>query len=205
MNNINYQKELDMLIQKNKSENIKPKLMLHACCACCLSYVLEYLSPYFSIYILYYNPNITERDEYDYRFSEVLRLVNEMGLQDDVTITPTDYEPEQYLGRISGLENEKEGGSRCAVCFDMRLRKTALAAKKYGCAYFATTLTISPLKNARLINDIGDALSQEIGTSYLPTDFKKKNGYKRSVELSHKYNLYRQNYCGCVFSKKAVE
>lgn len=199
--NRNYSKELEALIEKNRIEGIRPKLMLHACCACCASYVLEYLNADFEIYLLFCNPNITEADEYEYRYSELKRLVQEMGLSDNVKIVDCPYEPESYLSAVNGYEKVKEGGSRCSICFDMRLKTTAEFAKKYGCDYFATTLTISPLKNASNINSIGERISGDFSVEYLPTDFKKKNGYKRSIELSREYNLYRQNYCGCVFSK----
>lgn len=198
----NYSRELDALIEKNKKDNIVPKLMLHACCACCLSYVLEYLSEYFEIYVLYYNPNITERNEYEYRKSEVERLILEMPLKRKVTVVDCEYDPNMYLQNIAGMENEPERGSRCSVCFEMRLKKTAEIAQQYGCDYFATTLTISPLKNSSIINSIGEQLESDFSVSYLGSDFKKKNGYKRSIELSKQYNLYRQNYCGCVFSKR---
>ena len=199
--NRNYSRELDALIEKNRIERVSPKLMLHACCACCASYVLEYLSSHFEIYLLFCNPNITEVDEYRYRYSELKRLVSEMGLSDKVKFVECEYQPDVYLDAVSGYEDAKEGGSRCGICFDMRLKTTALFAKEYGCDYFATTLTISPLKNASYINSIGQRISKDFGVEYLPSDFKKKNGYKRSIELSHEYNLYRQNYCGCVFSK----
>ncbi len=199
--NRNYSKELDALIEKNKRENVVPKLMLHACCACCASYVLEYLSPHFDIYLLFYNPNITEESEYEYRKSELIRLVDEMNLSEKVTFIHCEYIPDEYLDAVKGLENEPERGSRCSVCFDMRLKKAAQLAVDHGCDYFATTLTISPLKNSSIINSIGEGAGESVGISYLPTDFKKKNGYKRSIELSKEYNLYRQNYCGCIFSK----
>lgn len=198
----NYSRELDALIEKNKKDNTVPKLMLHACCACCLSYVLEYLSEHFEIYVLYYNPNITERNEYEYRKSEVERLILEMPLKRKVTVVDCEYDPNTYLQNIAGMENEPERGSRCNVCFEMRLKKTAEIAQQYGCDYFATTLTISPLKNSSIINSIGEQLESDFSVSYLGSDFKKKNGYKRSIELSKQYNLYRQNYCGCVFSKR---
>ena len=200
--NRNFQKELDALIEKNQKENIRPKLMLHACCACCASYVLEYLSKHFEIYLLYYNPNITEQNEYEYRKSEIERLVAEMSLCDKVKIVDCEYEPDMYLEKIKGLENEPERGSRCTECFLMRFEKTAQYAKKLSCDYFATTLTISPLKNSSIINSIGESVEKVLGVKYLVSDFKKKNGYKRSLELSAQYNLYRQNYCGCVFSKR---
>ena len=198
----NYSREIDALIEKNKKDNIVPKLMLHACCACCLSYVLEYLSEHFEIYVLYYNPNITERNEYEYRKSEVKRLIFQMPLKRKVTVVDCEYDPNTYLEKIAGMENEPERGSRCSVCFEMRLKKTAEIAQQYGCDYFATTLTISPLKNSSIINSIGEQLENDFSVSYLGSDFKKKNGYKRSIELSKQYNLYRQNYCGCVFSKR---
>lgn len=200
--NRNYQRELDALIEKNKSIGVVPKLMLHACCACCLSYVLEYLSPYFEISVLFYNPNITEVDEYEYRLSEVKRLISQMPLEREVKVLECDYSPQMYLDAVNGLENEPERGSRCSVCFDLRLSKTAQLADEYDCDFFATTLTISPLKNSSIINSIGEEMSKTVKSEYLPSDFKKKNGYKRSIELSAEYNLYRQNYCGCVFSKR---
>lgn len=201
MMNRNFSKELDALIEKNKRENIKPKLMLHACCACCASYVLEYLSEHFEIYLLFYNPNITSKDEYDYRYSELKRLVCEMDLNKQVTIVDSRYSSDKFFDSVKGLENEKEGGARCAVCFKNRLKETAQKASEFSCDYFATTLTISPLKNSSIINSIGETISKDFKVAYLPSDFKKKNGYKRSIELSKEYNLYRQNYCGCVFSK----
>lgn len=200
--NRNYSKELDALIEKNKKDGVVPKLMLHACCACCMSYVLEYLSPYFDITVLFYNPNITEEEEYNLRLQETKRLVEEMPLERKVEVIAPLYDPQNYLSKINGHEDAKEGGSRCAICFDMRLRVTAEFAKQYNCDYFATTLTISPLKNSSIINSIGEKVAQEYAVSYLSSDFKKKEGYKRSIELSKQYNLYRQNYCGCVFSKQ---
>lgn len=201
--NRNFSKELDALIEKNKTESIKPKLMLHACCACCASYVLEYLSKHFEIYLLFYNPNITSKDEYDYRYSELKRLVFEMGLSKSVEIIDGEYHKNEFLDSVKGLENEPEGGARCAVCFKGRLYETAKKADEFSCDYFATTLTISPLKNSSIINSIGETLSKEFRTKYLPSDFKKKNGYKRSIELSKEYGLYRQNFCGCEFSKNS--
>lgn len=198
--NRNYSKELDALIEKNKTEKVVPKLMLHACCACCASYVLEYLSEHFEIYLLFYNPNITSKDEYDYRYSELKRLVSEMKLSEKVVIVESDYRPKEFLSGVKGLENEPEGGARCAVCFNQRLKETAKKADEFSCDYFATTLTISPLKNSSIINSIGEAISKDCDARYLPTDFKKKNGYKRSIELSREFNLYRQNFCGCTFS-----
>lgn len=200
--NRNYSKELDALIEKNQKDGVVPKLMLHACCACCASYVLEYLNEHFDIYLLYYNPNITLESEYSYRYSELKRLISQMPLKRKVTLVECEYTPDEYLSAVKGLELEPERGSRCSVCFDMRLKVTARYADLYDCDYFATTLTISPLKNSSIINSIGEGISESVSATYLPTDFKKKNGYKRSIELSREYELYRQNYCGCVFSKK---
>lgn len=197
MNNVNYSKQLDELMVKNKALGIKPRLMLHVCCAVCASYVLEYLVENFEIYIVYYNPNITKSEEYQYRYSELKRLIKETGVEGKVKIVECDYSPERFLSIVKGHENDKEGGARCSLCFGERLKYTFKKCEEYNCDYFATTLTISPLKNAKLLNEIGSSISDK----YLPTDFKKKEGYKRSIELSKKYNLYRQNYCGCEFSK----
>lgn len=200
MNKRNYSKELDALIEKNTIENIKPTLMLHVCCAVCASYVLEYLYEHFQITICYYNPNITEEAEYNYRYSELKRYVRERGMT-EITFVEVHYEPERFFSLVKGREEDREGGARCSLCFDQRLSYTAEKCREYGCDYFATTLTISPLKNAEVLNTIGMKIGEKTGASYLCTDFKKKNGYKRSIELSKEYNLYRQNYCGCVFSR----
>ena len=178
-----------------------PKLLLHSCCAPCSSYVLEYLSPYFHICDFYYNPNISPKREYEERKEELMRLIQEMSLQEKVTFLEGTYEPEKFFEMAKGLEGLPEGGERCFKCYEMRLRESAKIAKEQGADYFATTLTISPLKNAQKLNEIGEAIAKEYGVAYLPSDFKKKNGYKRSIELSTQYELYRQNYCGCVFSK----
>ena len=193
----NAQKEMDKLIEK--LDNV-PTLLIHACCAPCSSYVLEYLSQYFHIIILYYNPNITSVEEYNYRLSEEKRLIDELPVKYPVKLIAGDYNPESFFDAVKGLEREPEGGKRCEVCFELRLREAAEKCREIGADYFLTTLTISPLKNAELINSIGEKLAEEYGVKYLPSDFKKKNGYKRSIELSREYDLYRQNYCGCVFS-----
>lgn len=195
---INAQKEMDKLIEK--LDNV-PTLLIHACCAPCSSYVLEYLSQYFHIIILYYNPNITSVEEYNYRLSEEKRLIDELPVKYPVKLIAGDYNPESFFDAVKGLEREPEGGKRCEVCFELRLREAAEKCREIGADYFLTTLTISPLKNAELINSIGEKLAEEYGVKYLPSDFKKKNGYKRSIELSREYDLYRQNYCGCVFSR----
>lgn len=198
---VNVQKEMDKLIEKIKAENSIPTLLLQACCAPCSSYVLEYLSQYFKIFILFYNPNISPRAEYEYRLNEEKRLISEMTPVNSIEIIDCTYNPDDFFSKVKGLEKEPEGGARCEVCFELRLRETAKICNKLGCDYFATTLTISPLKNASLINSIGEKLAEEYNVKYLPSDFKKKNGYKRSIELSKEHNLYRQNYCGCIFSK----
>ena len=177
----------------------KPSLLLHVCCAVCASYVLEYLYEHFVITIAYYNPNITEEGEYSYRYSELRRYVAERGM-DGIRFAEVEYKPSDFFAIAEGHENDPERGARCSLCFSQRLGYTAQLAKEGGYRYFATTLTVSPLKNAEVINAIGERLGAQTGVRYLPSDFKKKNGYKRSIELSNEYHLYRQNYCGCVFS-----
>ena len=205
MQNRNYQKELEKLIEKQQRDGEKPSLLLHSCCAPCSSYVLEYLAPYFNICDFYYNPNISPKQEYEDRKEELVRLIAEMGLSTQVTFLEGTYRPEDFFAMAKGLEDLPEGGERCFKCYEMRLRESAQIAKEQGAEYFATTLTISPLKNAQKLNELGEKLAEEYGVKYLPSDFKKKNGYKRSVELSAQYDLYRQNYCGCVFSKMQSE
>lgn len=205
MQNRNYQKELEKLIENQQREGSKPSLLLHSCCAPCSSYVLEYLAPYFQICDFYYNPNISPKKEYEERREELVRLISEMGLSEQVTFLEGSYQPEDFFALAKGLEELPEGGERCFRCYELRLRESARMAKEQGADYFATTLTISPLKNAQKLNELGERLAEEYGVKYLPSDFKKKNGYKRSVELSAQYELYRQNYCGCVFSKRQAE
>ena len=201
MNQINYQKELDKTIARLQAEKRIPTLLLHACCAPCSSYVLEYLSRYFQITVLYYNPNISPRAEYDTRAEELKRLIDEMEFIHPVKLLVGEYEPEKFYSMAKGMEELPEGGERCFRCYEQRLRYTAGLAKEQGFDYFTTTLSISPLKNAAKLNEIGAKLAGEFGVEYLLSDFKKKNGYKRSVELSGEHGLYRQDYCGCVFSK----
>lgn len=202
MNQTNYQKELDKTITRLQAEGRVPTLLLHACCAPCSSYVLEYLSQYFEITVLYYNPNISPRSEYDTRAEELKRLISEMEFIHPVKLMVGEYEPEKFYTMAKGMENLPEGGERCFKCYHQRLLYTAQLARAGGFDYFTTTLSISPLKNAAKLNEIGQELSKECGVEYLLSDFKKKNGYKRSVELSNQHNLYRQNYCGCVFSRQ---
>lgn len=213
MNKANYQKELEKILQDIEQVGRKwnpagdcdaPALYLHSCCAPCSSYVLEYLSGYFQITVFYYNPNISEAEEYNKRAREQMRLVmdlNAEGGRYPIQVVEGDYEPRQFYDMAEGLENCPEGGARCFGCYELRLRETARKAAVAGADYFCTTLSISPLKNAEKINEIGSRLAQEYGTAWLPSDFKKKEGYKRSVELSAKHGLYRQDYCGCEFSK----
>lgn len=201
MNKINYQKELEKVIIKNQEKNITPTLLLHACCAPCSSYCLEYLSEYFNIILFYFNPNISLKEEYEYRLDEEKRLISLMELKNPVTITDSIYNPQDFFTAVKGFENEPEGGKRCAECFKLRLKATAQKAKELKADYFSTTLTISPLKNAELLNSIGAEYAKEYGVDWLYSDFKKKEGYKRSIVLSKQYNLYRQDYCGCIFSK----
>ena len=201
MNKRNFQKEMDKLIEQNLKDGITPSLLLHSCCAPCSSYVLEYLSQFFNITVLYYNPNISPKDEYLYRLQEEKRLISEMNFKNPVKILDCDYNADEFFAVAKGLEKEPEGGKRCKKCFDLRLDFTAKTAKENKFDYFATTLTISPLKNANLINQIGESLAEKYNVKYLSSDFKKKEGYKRSITLSKEYNLYRQNYCGCIYSK----
>ena len=197
----NLQRELEKIIEKNKRDGIKPTLLLHACCAPCSSYCIEYLNEHFDITLLFYNPNIYPADEYDYRISELKRLVSEMELS--IPVLECENDTESFYALAKGRENVREGGVRCFDCYRLRLEKTAELAKKGGFDYFTTTLSISPLKNAQKLREIGLELEEKYGVKNLPSDFKKKEGYKRSIELSKKYNLYRQDYCGCEYSRRS--
>ena len=199
---MNYQKELEKVINDVVNKNETPTLLLHSCCAPCSSYVLEYLSNYFKITIFYYNPNISPKEEFDKRIEEQKRLINELPVKNKVEFIEGKYDNDKYENSIKGLEQEKEGGSRCHICYRLRLEETAKIAKEKGFDYFTTTLSISPYKNAKVLNEIGEELGKIYNISYLYADFKKKNGYKRSIELSRIYNLYRQDYCGCEYSKR---
>lgn len=200
----NYQLLLDETLKLVSQQNVKPKLLLHACCAPCSSYVLEYLSDFFDITLLFYNPNISPESEYDFRAEELKRLINEMPLPNKPKMVVCDYDSKPFYEMAKGLEDLSEGASRCFLCYELRLKQAAKYAKENNFDYFCTTLSISPHKNAQKLNEIGKNLSDEYGVKYLFSDFKKKNGYIRSIELSGEYNLYRQNYCGCEFSKKAA-
>lgn len=200
-NNRLYHKELDAFIEKTCTADIKPEILLHACCAPCSSYVLEYLAQYFDIKVFYYNPNISPREEYEFRLNELERLIRETGYT-NVRMTDAKYDPENYEQTVKGLENEPEGGRRCEKCFRLRLEETAKKCVEQGIKYFTTTLTISPLKDAGMLNSIGEEMAGKYHLTWLPSDFKKKDGYKRSIELSREYGLYRQDYCGCLYSKR---
>lgn len=204
--NRNYSLELEKIIKN--PENRGKQLFLHSCCAPCSSYVLEYLRSFFRITVFYYNPNITEDEEYFKRVEEQKRLIVQMNAGLTVTdnaypidVVEGDYDKTLFFDCVKGLESCLEGGERCFVCYELRLRETAKKAKETGADYFTTTLTISPLKNAAKLNEIGEQLSEEYAVAFLPSDFKKKGGYQRSIELSKEYDLYRQDYCGCIYSK----
>ena len=196
----NYQLLLEEILKKECGGEKKPSLLLHACCAPCSSYVLEYLATHFDINIFFYNPHISPEEEYRFREEELRRLVSEMGLSDRVAILSGRYDPKEFEAIATGMEHLPEGGSRCAACYRLRLRESARVAAEGGFDYYTTTLSISPYKNAEWLNTIGKEEGEAAGVAYLPSDFKKKNGYKRSTELSKEHGLYRQDYCGCVFS-----
>ena len=197
---MNYQKELEKIIDRLRREDRVPRLLLHSCCAPCSSYVLEYLSQYFEITVFYYNTNIYPESEYSKRIIEQQRLIDEMNVKHPVSFVAGEYEKERFYDIAKGLEDVKEGGERCMRCYELRLREAAELASKGEYDYFTTTLSISPLKNAAKLNEIGTRMGIEYGVEYLVSDFKKKNGYKRSIELSREHHLYRQDYCGCVYS-----
>ena len=223
-NKRNYQRELDVILVKLQGDPgiggipetagskeaaarslaaaHTPRLLLHSCCAPCSSYVLEYLSNYFEITDFFYNPNITSEEEYRHRADELQRLIDRMPHKYPVTFVEGPYDKAVFFEAVKGLENEPEGGERCFACYELRLREAAKLAAAGGYDYFTTTLSISPLKNAEKLNEIGERLSAEYGVKHLPSDFKKRGGYQRSIELSREYELYRQNYCGCVFSRR---
>ena len=197
----NYQLILDKEIETISKENRRPSLLLHACCAPCSSYVLEYLNTIFDITVFFYNPNISPKSEFDYRLNELNRLIREADYKNEIKVISPEYDNSIFFDMAKGMEDIPEGGERCFKCYELRLMESAKTAKELGFDYFSTTLSISPHKNAQKLNEIGKKLSDEYGVKYLFSDFKKKNGYKRSCELSEKYSLYRQDYCGCVFSK----
>lgn len=195
-----YQKELEKIIEQQTEEGVVPTLLLHSCCAPCSSYVLEYLSAYFEITVFYYNPNIYPPTEYEKRVKEQQMLIDQLPTKYPVHFLEGAYDRERFYEMAAGLEQVPEGGSRCFGCYGLRLSEAGKVAKEGGYDYFTTTLSISPLKNAQKLNEIGTQMGEKYGVKYLPSDFKKKNGYKRSIELSKEYGLYRQDYCGCEFS-----
>lgn len=197
MEKINFDKKLESIIS---SLEYKPKLLLHSCCGPCSSYVITYLKDYFDITILYYNPNIEPKEEYEKRKQEQIKLIKELNIP-TLNLLDVDYENDVYRNRVYGHEKDLEGGHRCHICYELRLRKTGDIAKENNFEYFGTTLTVSPYKNAQVLNNIGEEIADELNIKWLYSDFKKKEGYKKSIELSRKYNLYRQDYCGCLFSK----
>ncbi len=201
----NYQLLTDEIIQRECADGRRPTLLLHACCAPCSSYVLEYLSGLFDITVLFYNPNIAPAEEYEFRQRELYRMIGEMGLSERVRLQSLPYTPEEFVSLARGMEDEPEGGARCARCYRQRLARTADLAAERGFDFFTTTLSISPYKNAQWLNAIGEEEGKRVGVRYLFSDFKKKNGYKRSCELSAQMGLYRQDYCGCIYSKMAAE
>ena len=205
MNRRNYQRELEKIIAENEASGRHPKLLLHVCCAPCSSWCLEFLNRYFEITVFFYNPNIDDPEEYRKRAEEEKRLLREMPSAAGVRFLEGRYDPEAWRARVRGHEADPEGGDRCGICFALRLREAAETARCLGFDCFTTTLTISPMKDAARLNEIGEKAGAAAGVPFLPSDFKKKNGYHRSVELSRIYHLYRQDYCGCSFSMEEAE
>ncbi len=202
---MNYNKLMEETLNKIKTEGKTPSVLLHSCCAPCSSHVIDLLTEYFDITILYYNPNIEPYEEYIKRKEEEIRFISEYPSKNKLTILDCDHENDIFHECVKGLENEKEGGARCIKCYHLRLDKTAKLASELSFDYFATTLTVSPLKNSEKLNQIGEYLSKIYNVKYLYSDFKKKEGYKHSIELAKEYNLYRQDYCGCIYSKQERE
>ncbi len=202
MNKINYQRELDQLIEEIEAEGKVPTLLLHSCCAPCSSYCIEYLSQFFAITVFYYNPNIYPDEEYFHRVKEQQRFISEFPTRHPVSFIEGDFEKDRFYSEVAkGLEKEPERGARCTKCFELRLGETAKRAAAEGMDYFATTLTISPMKDVELLNSIGAAMGERYGVEYLATEFRKKKGSLRSTQISKEYDMYRQDYCGCVYSK----
>ncbi len=200
---MDYQKKLEQELEEIKKKGERPKLLLHSCCAPCSSYVLEYLSKNFDILLYYYNPNIQPYEEYRKRADEQREFLKIFPFGQNVKFIEGEYDEKKFQEAVRGLEGEREGGKRCFQCYELRLREAAQKAAEWGCDYFTTVLSISPHKNAQKINEIGERISKDVGIRFLYADFKKRDGYKRSIELSKKYHLYRQDYCGCIYSKTA--
>lgn len=201
MNKVNYQLQLDEILRDLSEKKEVPTLLMHSCCAPCSSYCLSYLADYFHITIFYYNPNISPEEEYQKRVREQIRLISELPVKHPISFLEGKYDPERFFAMAEGLEEVPEGGIRCFACYEMRQREAAIVAKEGDFDYFTTTLSVSPHKNAQRLNEIGLALQKEYGVNYLVSDFKKRGGYLKSIELSKEFDLYRQNYCGCVYSR----
>jgi Uncharacterized protein conserved in bacteria len=199
----NYQHQLEELIEKYTQAGKTPSLLLHSCCGPCSSYVLEYLCDHFAPTVYYYNPNIAPAQEYAKRLQTQKQLLEVLPVKNPVALIEGEYEPEVFAEKMQGLQAEPEGGARCAACFRLRLQKTAATAQRLGSDYFTTTLSVSPHKNAEKLAEISTELAEEYGVHWLPSDFKKRGGYQRSIALSRKFNLYRQDFCGCPYSKCA--
>ena len=204
LNKINYGLVCEKIIEDIDKNGIRPSLLLHVCCAPCSSYVIEYLEKHFDLTLLFYNPNISDTTEFAYRLDELTRFIQEREGKNYRIIVP-EYDPDEYFEAVKGYEDIPEGGQRCFICYEQRLRKTAMIAREIGAAYFTTTLSVSPYKNAAVLSELGIKLGDEYGVLYLPSDFKKKGGYLRSIELSSVYGLYRQDFCGCSFSEAEAE
>lgn len=202
---MNYHKKMEDIIEENQKNNLVPTILLHSCCAPCSSHVIDVLSKHFNITILYYNSNIEPYEEYLKRKEEEIRFIKEYNNTNRLDIIDCDYDNEKYHELVKGLEDCKEGGNRCFKCYRMRLEYTAIKAKELNYDYFGTTLTVSPYKNSQKLNEIGEELEKKYNIKYLYSDFKKNNGYKHSIEMSKEYNLYRQNYCGCIYSQRKNE
>ncbi len=204
-NKINYQRELEKLISEVCSDGKRPVVFLHSCCGPCSSYVLEYLTQYFDVLLYFYNPNIHPAEEYNKRLDAQKKVIENIPFSGSVKIIEGEYIPKDFFDAVKGFETEPEGGLRCEKCIEMRMKDTALKAIEYRTDFFATTLTVSPHKNALYINKTGNSIENEHNIRYLMSDFKKKNGYKRSIELCREYDIYRQNYCGCIYSINPTE
>lgn len=206
MNKRNYQKEMEEVLKELQvDQKGRPSLVLHSCCGPCSSYVMKVLTDFFDLSLFYYNPNIHPQAEYEKRLQTQRELCEKMPFTGKLTFLSSPYDPERFFAQTKGLEEEKEGGSRCEVCFRLRLEETAKEAKRQGADFFTTTLSVSPHKNAPLLNAIGEELAKKYQVNYLVADFKKKEGYKQSVQLAKTYDLYRQDYCGCIYSLRQRE
>lgn len=205
MNPRNYQKELDRILKDLQQTDRAPHLLLHSCCGPCSSYVLEYLAPFFKITVLYDNPNIQPRAEYEHRLAEQRRVIAHIQAPHGIALVEGDYDPARYADAVRGLTHLGEGSERCFACYRFRMQTAAELARELGCDYFTTTLSISPYKNAERINAIGEEIAEQVGVPHLPNDFKKRGGYQRSIVLCREWDIYRQHYCGCIYSQREWE